>query len=69
VLGVDMKTGRKASVVLEALWGKKVSIYDEQDVFMSSGNATITVETISADATRIGTNKIKLLGVVAYSNL
>jgi hypothetical protein len=65
---VDQITKKTGATQLEALWGQRISVYDEQDAFMTSGNTTIIVETLAADATRVGGNKVKLLALVAYAN-
>ena len=65
VEGKDLITGESNTVMIDSLWGKKISVYNEEDAFVTTGNCTLTVVTIDEEKGR-GGNKVKLLGVVAY---
>jgi hypothetical protein len=68
VEGHDLATDLKESKEFDSIWLKKISVYNEEFVFKSTGNATLTIETITSDksAARKEGNKIKLLAVLAY---
>ena len=70
VTGKDEATGKSESKVFDSLWKKKISVYTEEDIFISSGTALLTVETIDKDDNplREKGNKVKLLAVLAYPN-
>ena len=70
VTGKDEATGKSESKVFDSLWKKKISVYTEEDIFISSGTALLTVETIDKDDNplRENGNKVKLLAVLAYPN-
>jgi hypothetical protein len=66
-IGDDLTASGEAPVVktFESLWAKRISIYQEERVFVSKGNCTLVVKTTDLAAGREG-NKAKLLAVVAY---
>jgi hypothetical protein len=45
VICTDDTTGKQTIKVVDGLWGKQISVYDEVDIAMVTGNATLVVET------------------------
>jgi hypothetical protein len=67
---VTDQAGHSGGTVLDGLWEKHLSIYQEADVFDGiTGNATVTISTISAEEMQRAENKIKILAVIALRSL
>ena len=63
-ISADKKGAPKAAIV-DGLWSKKISIYQEESVFKTTGNCTLTVRTRDQMEGATG-NKVKLIAVVVY---
>jgi hypothetical protein len=68
VVGRDAKSPLSPQTVqIDGHWRKRISIYQEEDVFKSAGDCTITIKPLKASATRAkgAGNKVKLIALMA----
>jgi hypothetical protein len=64
------KAGHQGTTVVDGLWEKHLSIYQEADVFDGiTGDATVTITTMSAKDMGREENKIKILAVIAMRSI
>jgi lysophospholipase L1-like esterase len=66
VTGREVASGKSKTVRIDGLWQKRISIYQEADVFVSASDCAITIKPLKARDAAAG-NKVKVIALMAVN--